>query len=105
MIYWRVLVRDNHDHDAGIKDMTNVFYQHKLWKIKIILLQSSCNFTLKPELEPKRTVIACLAGGDAQEVLYTGFVQTWSSNCDSCQTSAVPIFTRALVIIVLLEEF
>ena len=29
---------------------------------------------LKPELEP--TVIACLAGRDAQEVLYTGFVLT-----------------------------
>ena len=29
------------------------------------------NFMLKPELEP--TVIACLAGRDAQEVLYTGF--------------------------------
>ena len=50
-------------------------------------------------------VIACLAGRDAQEVLYAGFVQTLSCDCDSCQTSAVPIFTRALVIILLLEEF
>ena len=31
---------------------------------------------LKPELRP--TVIACLAGRDVQEVLYTGFVQTLS---------------------------
>ena len=36
------------------------------------------NFMLKPELEP--TVIACLAGRDAQEVLYTGFVQTPSGD-------------------------
>ena len=31
-------------------------------------------FTLEPELEPAS--IACLAGRDAQEVLYTGFSQT-----------------------------
>ena len=42
------------------------------------LLQSCSNFTLKPELKP--TVAACLAGKDAQEVLYTGFVQTPSGN-------------------------
>ena len=45
------------------------------------LLQSSSNLTLKPELEP--TVIACfccLAGRDAQEVLYTRFVQTPRGN-------------------------
>ena len=42
------------------------------------LLQSCNNFTLKPVLEP--TVIACLAGRDAQEVLYTGFVQTPSDD-------------------------
>ena len=40
--------------------------------------KSCSNFTLKPELEP--TVIACLAGRDAQEVLYTGFVQTPSGD-------------------------
>ena len=34
--------------------------------------------TLKPELEP--TVTACLAGRGAQEVLYTGFVQTPSGD-------------------------
>ena len=33
---------------------------------------------LKPKLEP--TVVACLAGRDAQEVLYTGFVHTPSSD-------------------------
>ena len=38
------------------------------------LLQSCRNLTLKPELEP--TVIAYLAGRDAQEVLYAKFVQT-----------------------------
>ena len=42
------------------------------------LLQSCSNFTLKPELKP--TVTACLAGRDAQEVLYTGFVHTLSSD-------------------------
>ena len=36
------------------------------------------HFTLEPELEPAS--IACLAGRDAQEVLYTGFVQTPSGN-------------------------
>ena len=45
----------------------NVFYWHKLLKT-----------TLKPELEP--TIIACLAGKDAQEVLYTGFVQSPSGD-------------------------
>ena len=33
------------------------------------LVQSCSNFKLKPELEP--TVTVCLAGRDAQEVLYT----------------------------------
>ena len=42
------------------------------------LLQSCSNLTLKPELEP--TVIACLVGRDAQEVLYIGYVQTPSGN-------------------------
>ena len=47
------------------------------WK----LLQSCSNLTLKPELGP--TVIdcfCCLAGRDAQEVLYTRFVQTPRGN-------------------------
>ena len=46
-------------------------------------------------MEP--TVIAYLAGRDAQEVLYTGFAKhraVIQSDCDSCQTSAMPIFTR-----------
>ena len=38
---------------------------------------------LKPKLEP--TVMACLAGRDAQEVLYTGFVQTPSSDSKRLQ--------------------
>ena len=42
------------------------------------LLHLCCNFTLKPGLRP--TVTACLAGRDAQEVLYTGFVHTPSSD-------------------------
>ena len=41
---------------------------------------------LKPKLEP--TVVACLAGRDAQEVLYTGFVHTLS--CDSKQLRFFP---------------
>ena len=36
------------------------------------LLQWCSNISLRPELEP--IIIACLAGRDAQEVLYTGFV-------------------------------
>ena len=42
------------------------------------LLQSCSNFMLKTELKP--TVTACLAGRDAQEVLYTGFVHKPSSD-------------------------
>ena len=49
------------------------------------------NFMLKPELEP--TVIACLAGRDAQEVLYTGFVQTPS--CNSRQLQFLPDICNA----------
>ena len=61
-------------HDAGIKQMCSsgiIFGRSKL-------LQSCSNLRLKPALEP--TVIACLAGRDAQEVLYTGFVQTPSGD-------------------------
>ena len=62
-----ISVRDK--HDEGIKKMCSTgiisFGRSKL-------LQSCSNFSLKPELKP--TVTACLAGRDAQEVLYTGFV-------------------------------
>ena len=61
-------------HDAGIKQMCSsgiIFGRSKL-------LQSCSNLTLKPELEP--AVIACLAGREAEEVLYTGFVQTPSGD-------------------------
>ena len=52
---------------------------YKLSAAKSNLLLSCSDFTLKPE--PELAVIACqericLAGGDALEVLYTGFVQT-----------------------------
>ena len=50
-------------HDVAIKQMC--------LEDQNLVLQSRSNFTLKPELEP--TVIACLAGRDAREVLYTGF--------------------------------
>ena len=65
-------VRDK--HDEGIKKMccTGISFGRSK------LLQSFSNFTLKPELKP--TVTACLAGRDAQEVLYTGFVHTPSSD-------------------------
>ena len=55
------------------------------------LLQSCGNFTLKPELEI--TVIACLPGRDAQEVLYTGFVQT--PNGDSKRLGFLPDICNA----------
>ena len=82
-------------HDAGIKQMCSsgvIFGRSKL-------LQSCSNLRLKLELEP--TVIACLAGRDAQEVLYTGFHLSKhraavQDDYDSCQTSAMPIFTRPL---------
>ena len=64
-----IIARDK--NDAGIKEMFPTGY---LGRSK--LLQSCINFTLKPELEP--TVMACLAGRDAQEVLCTGFFQTSS---------------------------
>ena len=60
-VSWRVLMRDK--HDVAIKQMC--------LEDQNLVLQSCSNFTLKPELEP--TVIACLAGRDVQEVLYTGF--------------------------------
>ena len=50
-------------HDAGNKQMCSSGIRFGRSK----LLQPCSNFTLKPELEP--TVIACLAGRDAQEVL------------------------------------
>ena len=77
-----IIVRDK--NDAGIKEMcpTGYFGRSKL-------LQSCINFTLKPELEP--TVMACLAGRDAQELLCTGFVQT------PRQFKAVAILTRHLL--------
>ena len=61
-------------HDAGLKQTCSSGIRFGRSK----LLQSCCNFTLKPELEP--TVIACLAGRDAQEVLHTEFVQTPSGD-------------------------
>ena len=60
--------------DEGIKEMCSTGISFGRSK----LLQSCSNFTLKSELEP--TVIACLAGRDAQEVLCTGFVQTPSGD-------------------------
>ena len=50
-------------------------------------LQSCSNFTLKPELEP--TVIAYLAGRDAQEVFMLDLSEhraAIQNDCDSCQT-------------------
>ena len=67
-----VLMRDK--HDAGIKQTGSSGIRFGRSKI----LQSCSNFTLKPELEP--TVIACLAGRDAQEVLHTEFFQRPSGN-------------------------
>ena len=62
-------------HDEGIKEMCSTgvcFGRSKL-------LQSCSNFTLKRNWN-QLTVIACLAGRDAQEVLYTGFVQMLCGN-------------------------
>ena len=65
-----ISVRDK--HDEGIKKMCSTGISFGRSK----LLQS-CN-NVKFELEP--TVTACLAGRDAQQVLYTGFVPTPSSD-------------------------
>ena len=67
-----ISVRDK--QDEGIMKMCSTGISFGRSK----LLQSCSNFTLKPELKP--TVTACLAGRDAQEVLYTGFVHTTSSD-------------------------
>ena len=61
-------------HDAGIKQMCSSGISFGRSK----LLQSCSNLRLKSELEP--AVTSCLAGRDAQEVLYTGFVQKPSGN-------------------------
>ena len=61
-------------HDESIKKMCSTGISFGRSK----LLQSCSSFTLKPELKP--IVTACLAGRDAQEVLYTGFVRTLSSD-------------------------
>ena len=61
-------------HDEGIKEMCSTGISFGRSKLP----QSCSNLTLKPELEP--TVIAYLPGRDAQEVLYTGFVQTPGSD-------------------------
>ena len=54
--------------DEGIKEKKDQNYS----------LQSCRNFMLEPELEP--TVTASLAGRDAQQLLYTVFVQTPSGD-------------------------
>ena len=61
-------------HVEGIKKMCSTGISFGRSK----LLQSCSNFMLKTEL--KRTVTACLAGRDAQDVLYTGFVHKPSSD-------------------------
>ena len=80
-----ISVRDK--QDEGIKKMCSTGISFGRSK----LLQSCGNFTLKPELKP--TVTACLAGRDAQEVLYTGFVQT--SNGDSKRLGFLPDICNA----------
>ena len=67
-----ISVRDT--HDEGIKKVCSTGITFGRSK----LLQSGSNFTITPYLKP--TVTACLAGRDAQEVLYTAFVHTPSSD-------------------------
>ena len=84
-----ISVRDK--HDEGIKKMCSTGINFGRSK----LLQSCSNFTLKTELKP--TVTACLAGRDAQEVCILDLSihrAAFQSDCDSCQTSAMPIFKR-----------
>ena len=59
----------------------NVFYWHKLWKIK--LNQSCSNFTSKTWTG--KNCNSFLAGRDTQHVLYTGFVQTPSGDSKRLQ--------------------
>ena len=61
-------------HDEGLQKMCSTGISFGRSK----LLQSCSNFTIKPELKP--TVTNCLASRDVQEVLYTGFVHTPSSD-------------------------
>ena len=61
-------------HDEGIKEMRSTGISFGTSK----LLKWCSYFTLKPELES--TVIAPLAGRNAQEGLYTEFLQTPSGD-------------------------
>ena len=80
-----ISVRDKHDENINKMCSTGISFGRSK------LLQSCSNFTLKPELKP--TVTACLAGRDAQKVLYTGFVHTLRS--DSEQLRFLPDICNA----------
>ena len=67
-------ISERDKHDEGMNKRCSISISFGRSK----LLQSCSNFTSKPELKP--TVTACLAGRGAQEVLYTGFVHTPSSD-------------------------
>ena len=61
---------------------------HKLWKIKITPVKTQTRNNVL-------SVIACLAGKDTQEVLYTDLSKHQAviqSDCDSCQIFAMLIF-------------
>ena len=61
---------------------------HKFWKIKITPVKTQTRNNLL-------SVIACLAGRDTQEVLYTDLSKHQAviqSDCDSCQIFAMLIF-------------
>ena len=70
-------VRDK--HDEGIKEMCSTGLSNGRSK----LLQSCSNFAL----------IACLAGRDTQEVLYTGYVQQCSTFRKKCWGQLAPKFS------------
>ena len=69
-----ISVRDK--HDEGIKKMCSTGISFGRSK----LLQSCSNFTLKPELKKTVNSLFSRQSRDAQEVLYTEFVHTPSSD-------------------------
>ena len=77
-----VCISERQKHDKGIKEMCSTGIQS--FEIRSKLLQSCSKFVFKTELD-ESTVIACLAGRDAQEVLYTGLIQKPSGDSRQLQ--------------------
>ena len=75
-----VLIFSPHHHPCHLNPQYPSWDWHKLWKIKITPVKMQTRNNLL-------SVIACLAGRDTQEVLYTDLSKHQAviqSDCDSC---------------------